>query len=74
MLFKTYKILVILGLIFNTFGVLGIGFVVEYVQICGPYRGGLGKPKNKCHEILNRIFWIMIVVGFLLQILGILNS
>jgi hypothetical protein len=58
MLFKTYKILVILGLIFNTFGVLGIGFVVEYVQICGPYRGGLGKPKNKCHEILNRIFWL----------------
>ena len=65
--------LVFFGLLANILGVLGIGFIVKYTQVHGPYRGGLGKPSNKIYGFLNRLFWTMILLGFVLQLIGVVT-
>lgn len=68
----TSKAIALCGLLGNFIGVVGIGFIVKYVQICGPYRGGLGKPVDTRHVVLNRFFWACIALGFVLQFIGVL--
>lgn len=58
-----------IGLLMNTVGVFGLGFIVKYTQCYGPVRGGTGKPSDKKNACLNFIFWTLIILGFILQIL-----
>lgn len=67
---KTIQVITLAGLFCNFIGVVGIGFIVKYVQIYGPYRGGLGRPADRWHNFLNRLFWACIALGFVLQFVG----
>ena len=50
------QIIPLCGLFCNFIGVVVIGFIVKYVQILGPYRGGLGKPDDRRHKNLEPLF------------------
>ncbi len=60
------KILISIGLILNIIGVIGLAFFVKEIAIIG----GGSKPVDDKENNKKEIFYCLIVLGFILQLIG----
>lgn len=60
------EILISIGLILNIIGVIGLAFFVKEIAIIG----GGSKPVDDKENNKKEIFYCLIVLGFILQLIG----